>query len=476
MIILPIQAEEQYIILIDAGSSGSRVHVHNFTHDKKHGVPNIRPSLSKKIKPGLSAYAYDPEGGAVSLDELVEFAKRNIPQQHWKVTEIHLQATAGLRVLPEDISSAILAACRNRLILSPFKFDSDQVALISGYQEGINGWLATNYLRGIFHDPNAQPFGLIEMGGASMQVTFSPKIIPACNSPSLFIVSVGGRKFSVYSHSYLDYGLEKAQELFQRLHMDEIEKGGNPCYPLQYKHSATGSYLECSRLMDALLNKNTTCSLCKSCSFNGVFQPLITDESFYAIENFFYTTKFYGIHEEKDFCDDLRSLGHEFCGSDWNELQKKYPQENIYDLSKYCFSAAYLPKVLEHGLGLDTKQILNNVQIVKHVNGVSIDWALGAVLQAILADISTDVVVTNLPSTKELAARDSKALITRASPQTTVQTRGLDLNDSCGAVSYGQIILASCASALVMFFLVRWWIKYQGKYCAHCEGKRDALI
>ena len=40
----------EYIIIIDAGSSGSRVHVHSYM--KKQPMPLIRPSVTKKITPG----------------------------------------------------------------------------------------------------------------------------------------------------------------------------------------------------------------------------------------------------------------------------------------------------------------------------------------------------------------------------------------------------------------------------------------
>ncbi len=50
--------------------------------------------------------------------------------------------------------------------------------MITGTQEGLNGWIATNYLAGVLHLPaSPEPvptFGLIEMGGFSMQVTFVP--------------------------------------------------------------------------------------------------------------------------------------------------------------------------------------------------------------------------------------------------------------------------------------------------------------
>jgi hypothetical protein len=73
-----------------------------------------------------------------------------------------------------------------------------------------------------------------------------------------------------------------------------------------------------------------------------------------------------------------------FCSTHWKELQAQFPHEPLTDLEKYCFSAAYLPKVLEHGLGIPAPH--ENVQITRELNGVSIDWALGAVLYEIMRE------------------------------------------------------------------------------------------
>src|SRR4051812_2034741 len=44
-------ADTRYIVLIDAGSSGSRIHVHSYTLVPS-GLPRIEPSQSQKLKPG----------------------------------------------------------------------------------------------------------------------------------------------------------------------------------------------------------------------------------------------------------------------------------------------------------------------------------------------------------------------------------------------------------------------------------------
>jgi hypothetical protein len=56
-----VEAQDlQYIALIDAGSSGSRIHVHAF-QPAPSGLPTIFPSTNLKSKPGLSSFASKPE-------------------------------------------------------------------------------------------------------------------------------------------------------------------------------------------------------------------------------------------------------------------------------------------------------------------------------------------------------------------------------------------------------------------------------
>jgi len=166
-------------------------------------------------------------------------------------------------------------------------------------------------------------------------------------------------------------------------------KKGNPCYPVASRHSATGSYEKCATLIESLLDKTVNCS-CTTCSFNGIFQPEIQNEFFYAIENFFYTARFFGLDEVQDFVSELIKSGTHFCQTLWSDILSKYPSRTVTDLEKYCFSSAYIPKVLGHGFGFKNIQY-QNVVVVQKIAEKSIDWALGAVLLSLLNNGVVDV-------------------------------------------------------------------------------------
>lgn len=89
-------------------------------------------SGSKKVVPGLSAYALNPENAGKSLIELIDFAEGMVEKDLWGQTEIRLMATAGLRLLDPGITERILDSCRKVLKLSGFLFEDNWATVISG--------------------------------------------------------------------------------------------------------------------------------------------------------------------------------------------------------------------------------------------------------------------------------------------------------------------------------------------------------
>lgn len=216
-----------------------------------------------------------------------------------------LQATAGLRSVTPAEAHAVLEVVRDDLSQSGFLFERSWAKIISGEQEGINGWMAVNYLLGVFDEPIAAgapapiSTGVVEMGGSSMQITFAPSAPSADDRKQLTEVVIAGRSYWLYTHSFLQYGLQAAAQLYQKLAINDIEEHGNPCYPRSYRHSSVGDFDRCTSLLSSVVDKSVKCAT-SSCSFNGVYQPQIKSEQFLAIENFYYTAKFFGNADQQD--------------------------------------------------------------------------------------------------------------------------------------------------------------------------------
>lgn len=121
--------------MIDAGSSGSRIHVYRFNYCKK--TPEIEDEVFHQLQPGLSSNIDDPEKAAASLDKLMDVALSSVPKDQHHCTPVAVKATAGLR-LHREKSDAVLEAVKRRLTKKyPFPLvPEDPVSIMDGKDEG----------------------------------------------------------------------------------------------------------------------------------------------------------------------------------------------------------------------------------------------------------------------------------------------------------------------------------------------------
>lgn len=85
-----------------------------------------------RTSPGLSSFVDEPGKAGESLGKLIGFAKQNVGHNWVRSTEIRLMATAGLRMIDEEVREEILKSCRSVLRDSGFKFQDDWVSVIPG--------------------------------------------------------------------------------------------------------------------------------------------------------------------------------------------------------------------------------------------------------------------------------------------------------------------------------------------------------
>lgn len=69
--------EHKYVIMIDAGSTGSRVHIYKF--DVCTSPPTLLDEKFDMLEPGLSSFDTDSVGAANSLDPLLKVAMNYVP-------------------------------------------------------------------------------------------------------------------------------------------------------------------------------------------------------------------------------------------------------------------------------------------------------------------------------------------------------------------------------------------------------------
>ena len=95
------------------------------------------PGSVLKVEPGLSAYADKPQDALMSLVPLMKHASAHIPTTAQKAARLMVLATAGLRMVPELKSQAILKTLAQGLPEKcQFQVRRDDVRIISGVEEG----------------------------------------------------------------------------------------------------------------------------------------------------------------------------------------------------------------------------------------------------------------------------------------------------------------------------------------------------
>ncbi|KAI9225456.1 MAG: nucleoside phosphatase GDA1/CD39 [Piptocephalis tieghemiana] len=251
----------RYAVLVDAGSSGSRVQVYSWkdplhsrryaTQEQLQHLPHVELAdelglhWQMKQEPGISSFASHPSSISEHLGPLLDFALSVIPAAEVPRTPFYLFATAGVRLLEEGERKELLAAaCAYVHATTSFYLPScsDHVRAISGEQEGIYGWIAVNYLMEGFHinDRGITPpthslvggstYGFLDMGGASTQVAFAPDPhvaqAHAHDMTPVRLYTLGGDPvdWDVFVTTFLGFGTNEAR----RRHVEGLLEAADP--------------------------------------------------------------------------------------------------------------------------------------------------------------------------------------------------------------------------------------------------------
>jgi len=403
-----------YGVIIDAGSSGSRIYVYKWPHRKDHStIPVVTPltpdnqlaihqvrSFNKevqgkdKITPGIATL--DPSQVKGYLQDLLDYANDCVPSGDRGRTPIFLFATAGMRLLENETKKeAILQAVRDTFSESPYNFaDKDErVRIISGAQEGVYGWVTVNYLKNILFNDDAKnhTFGALDLGGASLQNTFLPTEAPKADEN---VLPLPNNVFELYAHSYLRFGQDQTLMNIIQIVVDELNETGTvpddipfPCFLDGYNETltlndhnytlyGTGDFDDCSE--HEIKFMNLTCAT-PPCHMDGVYQPDLVGD-FYAMNGFFFTANFFGFASETEKVQPskYKEFGLDFCNKTWEQAKSEHPNLDVKFLKVYCLTSSYIYNVLTAGFGFDEDDA--RIYITGAINGTELNWALGGLI------------------------------------------------------------------------------------------------
>lgn len=404
-----------YGVILDAGSSGTRVYVYNWKNaanardsasaKELQSLPRIetKKKWRKKVHPGVSTFGEKPEDvGPEHLAPLVDFALDIVPEDEVANTPIFLLATAGMRLLPEYQRSQVLDnICGYFQKNTRFQLPDCglHVQVIPGETEGLYGWIAANYLLGGFDAPDEHAhgnghhtYGFLDMGGASAQIAFAPNATETENHAEdlklLRLRKVDGESLEhkVFVTTWLGFGANEARRRYVESLLEaypDSKELPDPCLPvgllatisgeeLDSDSSAlsgkephlvgTGKFAECLKRTYPLLEKDVPCED-EPCLLNGIHTPAIdfNVNHFVGVSEYWHTTHEIFSMSHKDKAYDFHTYQKqvtELCSRDWDDIEddvedKKWGKKvDEKTLEEVCFKASWLINMLHDGIGV----------------------------------------------------------------------------------------------------------------------------
>ncbi|XP_052184939.1 probable apyrase 6 isoform X2 [Diospyros lotus] len=336
-------------IVIDAASSGSRVHVYEFLNDGAVIGLDGTGSSSLKVEPGLHRFADDPEAAGRSVSKLVQFAKSRVPRSEWRNTKVQLMCTTEVERLELRSREAILESCRRVLRSSGFLFKDQWAAIMEGEEEALYAWVAANYALGTLGGEPQETTGIVKLGGASMQVAISPRDPRVIQLSRM--IKLAGVKYNIYVKSMPYFGQDAMWDSLSELHKSKDL--------LSYKCLHEPCEITSSNLLE----------------LQG--KPVPPDK-------FYFISEFFGLVPRASL-SELEVAGHHYCEDDWNKLKNQYHNVDDLNLSRYCFSSAYVVVLLHDSFGIPMTD--KRIGFANDTNAdPAPDWTLGAFILEAMQD------------------------------------------------------------------------------------------
>lgn len=371
----PLLALADTVMVIDAGSSGTRAYVYETTNNA--GDITVTKIIDQKVSPAVTSVT-DFNTYFSNLLTLVQSGSVVNAD-----TPIYLYATAGVRMLPRADQTALLANIRAGLseeaavlgypdMTATLKED---VRVISAAEEAYFIWINDQYVAGKLELNtlnNENTFAAVEMGGASAEVALLPLRAHPATLKNSISFPFYDRRYSIYSVGYDGSGLDKAIA-----HMlDAYERNGGDfaaCFPVGAPYpltnpvlTGTGEFEECA----TFIKRHPANQYRKAPSAD---QYLLTG-------GFYYTFKILGLANDNSpfwvSLDDLATEGTDFCTTSWTDLQSEYPSEGLSYLLNYCFNSAFQHHYLE-GIGVNNNDLLMSTDKYNGNPTKPMTWTLG---------------------------------------------------------------------------------------------------
>lgn len=341
-------SDNSCVIVIDAGSTGSRLHLYQQRQD------NISEIYSHKVKPGIASLAGDKAAICAYLTNLFSGldSSAHLP--------VYFNATAGMRLLSSTQQQTIYAAVSQWMQSQPYQLV--EAKTITGKQEGVNAWLAVNY----FRQAN-EPVGVMDMGGASVQIVFPLNSINQVKAENIAQVNFNGKAVTLFSHSFL--GMGQTEMTHQFLNNPECYSQG---YQLPNGQSGLGDEPGCQKKLMPMITRvhRIPRQVKKTLAANMPTHWIALGGVTYLAHS-----PLLNLADDSFSVAELIQQGQsKLCSVNWQQLK----QSQFYDDYLYadCFNSAYYSALINQGYGISAATRIETLP----EDAIS-DWTLGVAIQ-----------------------------------------------------------------------------------------------
>lgn len=358
--------ELHYSIVINAGSTASRVHL--FAYDiENNQLPKITSVFWEETPSSLSSFANNPQEAGSSLKVLLDDVTQKLQQLQIDPSTVNLQllGTGGMRLLSDDIQQQIYAHV-TAYVQQNYDYPITTMQTISGKMEGIYDWLDVNYLSNRFQDQQTT-LGAIDLGGASTQIAYETNDFSASNDE--LDINIAGRNYHLFSKSFLGLGIFQALNAMNHLPM------ASSCYPTHYVYAIIhGDFnsVSCHQAFATVINDNNV---------TQQLVPYLNDLNFVAFSAAYDIYQFFGVSTSPNEAAINKSI-NTLCTQSWEQLQEENPNIPNNYLAVVCASGIYISELFYQTYKLSSTQLT----VTDTINSESVDWSLGALLYRLLYD------------------------------------------------------------------------------------------
>ncbi|XP_066936720.1 ectonucleoside triphosphate diphosphohydrolase 1-like [Clytia hemisphaerica] len=407
------EVQGRFGIVFDAGGSGTRMYIYSFDNNNQY-VQTLQEDCEGD---GLSKYGGRTSDLKPLLNKCLEDASTNIPKEvSTSNVPLYLKATAGMRKLREqnmttynNVWSAV------RAILNNGSFPVKMAETMLGIKEAQYSWTTVNHLLKSTDDTS----GLLEMGSTSLQVAFEPHSSNSIPSNYSEEVSLNGKSYKIYAHSYMCLGRDEfGRRYYAKLAADKFNNSAtimNPCGFQGYNVSktytdlfevpcvkgdfaqelfgqsinpdlssmnatdsftfvGTGDFDACKQQVESMFKKNCTHS---SCGTLDAYQPDLYGHFTGIGGGVYFAAEFLQLPD--DFTEnDFENKTKELCTTPLNEVKNRTGfGKYSYD---YCLSNTYTNFVLQNLLKIN-KTEKGVINFARKINDQKISWTMGSIIE-----------------------------------------------------------------------------------------------